>query len=178
MGNTSYKVIRDNKTYEGNGLEELFSSVARNNRTNYKGNNAPAFLKVSQQKKYIDRIVKNTKEREAILKKNGVSANEIPGKLVDFMIEELDRNVNENSYSNFGNNKSNGMVMFGNATSLSQMSGPFGGSRFGSSCDSTAAFGRKRRKSSFGKKSKTKKRRSSSFGRKGKKGKKGKKVRA
>jgi hypothetical protein len=171
MGNTSYKVIRGNKTYEGNGLEELFNSVARNNRLEYKGN-LPAFLKVSQQKKYIDRIVKNTKEREAILKKNGVSANEIPGKLVDFMIEELNRNVNENSYSSFG--KSNGMMMFGNSASLSQMSGPFGGSRFGSSCDSTA-FGRrhrKQRKSSFGKKSKTKKRRSSSFGRKGKKGKK------
>ncbi len=172
MGNTSsYKANYNGKDYEGVGLEELFKSVARNNRTKYAGNSAPVFLQVTGAAKYVNRIVEKTKKLEVTLKNNNVPADQIAGKLVQFMIEELDRTVNEESYSNFGKKKINGMVMFGNTTSLSQMSGPFGGSRFGSSCGSTAAFGRRHRKNS-----KKSKKRKSSFG-KGKKGKKGKKSR-
>ncbi len=173
MGNTSYKATVDGKTYEGVGLDKLFESVARNNRQKYAGKYMPAFLKVSQQGKYVDRIVNKAKEREATLKNNGVPVSEIHVKLVELMMQELERNVNENSYSNFG--RSNGMMLFGNTTSLSQMSGPFGGSRFGSSCDSTA-FGRRNRRrksSSFGRKKKKR----TSFG-KGKKRKGSKRVRA
>lgn len=160
--------------YEGSGVEGFVKSVIDvDEKYLPEGKQKLYYIQATNSSKYLDKIHANVKNALAEMVKNKKSQNEIPSTLVGIIKSEIAKAVT--SKSSFGKTKSNGMMMFGNTTSLSQMSGPFGGSRFGSTCGSTAAFGRRNRKNS----KKSNKKRKSSFGngKKGKKGKKGKRSR-
>jgi hypothetical protein len=158
MGNfgTKYAVSINGRDYSGTGVGGLLSSVIEEDGVDYISTDSKfaAFERVT--KMYKDDMTKRANEMMATWKNNRVPENQIAGKLVTFFQDLIKRMV-ANKMS-FG---TNGMVTFGNAATM----------RFGSSCDSTAAFGRRSRS-----KSKKSKKRKSSFG-KGKKGEKGKKSR-
>lgn len=148
----------------GTKFEEIFEAVKRDPevRKMYAGKRLPSFLKYTGARSF--KIIDAAKKREEILKNNNTPAAEIPGKIADFMKQELDRLINEDQYTEFGRTKkTNGVLMFGNtaAITLADMMGDvehkdqaeFGKSRRRHRRSKKNSFGKKKRGGSGKKKS-------------------------
>ncbi len=128
----------------GTKFEEILESVKRDPvvRKTYAGNRLPSFLKYTGAKS--NKIIDAAKKREEILKNNNTPAAEIPGKIADFMKQELDRLINEDQYTEFGRRKkTNGMLLFGNLAPVT-LAGMMGDVNHASQ----AEFGRRKRRNS------------------------------